>query len=157
MLPERNTAVGNLLDSTRGLNVAGAARTMIELMPPFEMPTGLSFMISDASKAEQIWGKPENRLSPEAGIFLAIEAAKGNMQQLEIGKRYVIVMEPIDDPYPLPNPRNLPNPPHLPAVFELIRDRGGVWLTTRYIDSDTQWDQNDVFVTRTSKQLTFNL
>lgn len=116
MSAERNAAIGSLLDSTQGLKVAGAARTMLERIPPFEMPTGLNFKIEDFSKAEQIWGKPEYTLSPEAGLYLAIEAAKGNIQ-LEIGKRYVIVMEPIIEPYPLPKSDGIP------AVFEIIRDR----------------------------------
>ena len=144
MSAERNAAIGSLLDSTQGLKVAGAARTMLERIPPFEMPTGLNFKIEDFSKAEQIWGKPEYTLSPEAGLYLAIEAAKGNIQ-LEIGKRYVIVMEPIIEPYPLPKSDGIP------AVFEIIRDRTGVWLTTRYVDSDTKWGSDDSFIVSSHK------
>jgi hypothetical protein len=139
MLPEKNVAIGDLLDSVRGLSVAGAARTMIERMPPFEMPTGLSFGIGDRSTAEQIWGNDENKLSLEAGLYLAMEAAKGNIQ-LEMGKRYVIVMEPIIEPYPLPKSNGIQ------TVFEVIRDRSGVWLTTRYVDSDTKWEPDDLFI-----------
>jgi len=152
MLPERNTSIGNLLDSTKGLNVAGAARAMIERMPTFEIAQvfdakafdfhAIEFLEHPAT--EQIWGRVENKLSPEAGLYLAIEAAKGNIQ-LEMGKRYVIVMDPVLEPYPLPKSDGIP------AVFEVIHDRGGVWLTTRYVDTDSRWSKDDIFVFSTSK------
>jgi len=102
-----NGEMEELLDSTKRLMVGYGTREITRLMTPLKESQTLSLVILDSSTmgipdgstTEQVWKRIaelgfENELPPQAGIFAAIEAAKGNIR-VEIGKQLVVVMKPI--------------------------------------------------------------
>lgn len=102
-----NREMEEQLDSTNGLMVGFGTKEIIKLMTPLEVSQTLSLVILDSSTlgipddstTKQVWERIaelgfENELPPQAGIYAAIEAAKGNIR-VGIGKQLVVAMKPI--------------------------------------------------------------
>lgn len=147
MLSMSNEEMEKLADSTIGLNVGTWARDIIQrartassegsqmlsLTALDSRTMGLRANYPTTKQVLERTKKFGDKISAEAMVKLAVEAAKGNIQ-VEIGKPLVGVMESITD-----------SDGH-PSVLAIARRRDGLWLNALYANLGTQWDPGVQFV-----------
>lgn len=140
-----------LADATSGLRLGNWGRDVIreasvtskgpQTRSPVAMNAQTMGIREDCPTTNQVWEKAEefgDRISAEAMLQIAIEAAKGKIQ-VEIGKRLVGIMEPVADSR------------GSPAVLYIERRGGGLWLDAHYARPGDRWDRGDQFVVSRSQ------
>lgn len=146
-----NGEMERLADATRGLNLGAWGRDILKRAPttskehqtmsPVALDARTMGLHDDYPTTKQIWEKAKkfgDRVSVEAMVKLAVEAAKGNVT-VEIGKPLVGIMEPVTDSR------------GDPRVLCIRRDEDGLWLNASYANPVDQWTSDHQFVVSSRK------